>query len=63
MGVSYGLASLGSAITTCISSSSSAPATVPATLVSGLACIDNLNEAEEYLIRKKVIKELIKSKN
>jgi len=59
MGISYGCAVLGSTIATCMSKATSAPATIPATMVSSLACIDNLNEANEYNIKRKVLQELI----
>lgn len=62
MGISYGFAAVGSAMATCMSKATSAPATGPATVVSCLACIDNLNEANEYNERKEVINQIVKNK-
>ena len=62
LGISYGIASVGATITTCIFFTKTAPATVPAAFVSGFACIDNIKLANNYKIKKKVLKNILKER-
>jgi len=62
LGISYGIASSGSSIATCMTGPKAALATVPAAVVSGLACVDNLKEASDAKAKKLIIRKMIKER-